>query len=127
MAAAELLIGVCDENEPLWRAALTAVARHHHAATAGYSAFTAHPAAARAFTEALTAVGLDLADTAQVWWSPDGVEDLSGLLVEFDVRKAEGIWLYFLLVRVLRLADQRSQERGGREDRISDLSKMDRI
>ena len=111
MAAANLLLGVCGENEPLWRASLTAIARHHHAATAGYSAFTAHPAAAEAFAAALAAVDLDQGLAAEAWWSPDGVEDLSGLLVEFDLRRAEAVWLYFLLVRILRLADQRSQER----------------
>ncbi|MEI2611133.1 MAG: hypothetical protein V9G20_21085 [Candidatus Promineifilaceae bacterium] len=47
----------------------------------------------------------------KVCWDVDNVEPLSPLLVAFDRNFVEGLWLYFLLVRVLRLADQRSQVR----------------
>lgn len=109
MAAVGMFLGICGENEPLWRAALTAITRHHNAVTNGYHAYRSHPAAAAAFTEALVVVGLEMDLAAEVWWTPDGIENLSGLLVEFEPRKPEAIWLYFLFVRVLRLADQRSQ------------------
>lgn len=113
MAGAEMLLRVCGENDPLWRAGLTAITRHHHSAANGYHAFRAHPAAAVAFDEALAAVDMEADLAAEVWWAPDGIENLSGLLIEFDPRKPEAIWLYFLLIRVLRLADQRSQVYGG--------------
>jgi hypothetical protein len=90
---------------------LTAITRHHHAAANGYRAWRGHSAAPAAFREALAVVGLDDDPAGDVWWTPDGVENLSSLLIEFDLRKSLDIWLYLLLVRVLRLADQRSQIR----------------
>jgi CRISPR-associated endonuclease/helicase Cas3 len=109
IAAAELLWEVCGENKPLWQAAVTTIARHHLAATGDYRPYASHPAAKRAFTEALTAVGLDPAWAEKVWWSPDGKEGLQPRLVDFTPSAVQGVLLYFLLSRILRLADQRSQ------------------
>ncbi len=109
IAAAELLWKVCGEHRPLWQAAITAIARHHHAATGDYKPYASHLAAKRAFAEALTAVGLDSTWADKVWWSPDGKEGLQPLLVDFAPSAVQGVLLYFLLSRILRLADQRSQ------------------
>jgi CRISPR-associated endonuclease/helicase Cas3 len=109
IAAAELLWEVCGEHRPLWQAAITAIARHHHAATGDYKPYASHPAAERAFVEALNAVGLDPSLAKKVWWSPDGKEGLQPLLVDFAPSAIQGVLLYFLLSRILRLADQRSQ------------------
>lgn len=109
IAAAELLWEVCGEQRPLWRAAITAIARHHHAATGDYKPYASHPAAERAFREALTAVGLEPGWAEKVWWSPDGKEGLQPLLVDFAPSAIRGVLLYLLLSRILRLADQRSQ------------------
>lgn len=108
-AAAELLWKVSRENQALLYAALTAIARHHNAATDRYQPYKSHPSAPDAFSTALEIVGLSPELTGLVWWEPDGKEDLSGLLVHFDGRGLQEVLLYLILVRVLRLADQRSQ------------------
>lgn len=111
MAAAGLLWEVCngEANRPLWQAAITAIARHHHAAASDYKPYVSHPAAKRAFAEALTALGLNPGWAEKVWWSPDGKEGLRPLLVDFSPSAVQSVLLYFLLSRILRLADQRSQ------------------
>ena len=110
MAAAGLLWIACNENKSVWSAAITAIARHHHAATDGYKPFKYHPAAQHAFAEALRTINLDSTWAEKVFaWAPDGTEGLLKLLVDFTPAEKQTILLYFLFSRVLRLADQRSQ------------------
>lgn len=111
MAGASVFDKLCGESEALWRAAVTAVARHHNASTNGYQAYLSHKVAPTVFQAALQEVGLPLDLSDGVIWHPDGIEELSPLLVNFDGRSLEAVWLYFLLIRVLRLADQRSQSK----------------
>lgn len=109
VAAAVLLEEFCADDEGLWRAAMTAIARHHHAGTDRYRPFVGHVAAGQAVKEALKIVGLSPALAGTIDLTMDDSEDLSRQLVEFDARHLDDILLYYLLVRVLRLADQRSQ------------------
>lgn len=109
MAAMHLLFSVGERNEPLWKAAMTAVFRHHSASTSSYEPFVAHEAAHTALAEALSAVDLPPELGNQVTWQIPVSTSLSRVLVDFSKRNLEEALLYFLLVRVLRLADQRSQ------------------
>lgn len=108
MAAAGLIATVCGDNLDLGRAAVTTIARHHSAATDEYSPYRCHPAAVEAFAQALAAIGLPQDLGSQVTWSNDGKQALKDVLVSFSRTDIEEVLLYFLLIRVLRLADQRS-------------------
>ncbi len=91
------------KNEALTRAVLTAIARHHSAGVSGqHGEFTAHPAAQAALAEILAET--DLRTIKPIF--PAGT--LSRNLIWPG--REEQLWPYLLLVRVLRLADQRSQE-----------------
>jgi hypothetical protein len=100
--AVENLLWAHTGEETLVRAALTAITRHHSAGAAGgHGAFEAHPAA-----QAELAGVMDGLDPTLVQWSfPEGT--LARKLMRPD-REIE-LLIYLLLVRVLRLADQRSQ------------------
>ena len=89
-------------DETLTRAALTAIARHHTAgATGRHGEFQAHPTAETALQEVLEAFQPELVNLH----FPAGT--LARSLIR-PKRDAE-LFVYFLLVRALRLADQRSQ------------------
>jgi CRISPR-associated endonuclease/helicase Cas3 len=109
MAAGNLLYLCCGEHEGLCRAAMTAIARHHHAASDSHRPFVSHPFAQQAFQEALNVVGLEAERLEEVFWQVGNEDSLQNYLVNFDARSVEEVLLYFVLVRVLRLADQRSQ------------------
>ena len=92
----------------LARAALTAIVRHHSAGAGGrHGAFRAHPAAAVALAESLVEAGSKDSDLSSVQWNlAEG--ELSRRLVR--PKREQELLPYLLLVRALRLADQRSQE-----------------
>jgi len=113
--AAESAIAVMDwlldqsGDQALARAALAAIVRHHSAGTGGrHGSFRAHPAAATALTEVLTDMGVEDPGMAGIRWDMPEGETLSRRLIR-PKREAE-LLPYLLLARVLRLADQRSQE-----------------
>ncbi len=91
------------------KAALTAIARHHSAGTRSYTPFVFHAEAQAAFQEALGEVGLSADHVNDILWNGTGDEPLSDWIVPFTRDNVDAILLYSLLVRVLRLADQRSQ------------------
>jgi len=111
MAAGNLLLTCCEENEALWRATMTAITRHHHAGSNSHQPFACHKFAKQAFCEALTTVGLSQALADQVFWQVGNDDALSNYIVHYDSKGIQEVLLYFILIRVLRLADQRSQER----------------
>lgn len=96
-------------DQALARAALTAIVRHHDAGASGrHGSFRAHPAAATALTEAFANVSLEGTDMRGIQWDlPEG-EALSRRLIR--PRRESELLPYLLLARVLRLADQRSQQ-----------------
>lgn len=107
VAAMGVLEKTCSDNEALYRAGLTAIARHHTAAAENYHAYQAHPAAKKSFVEALQVAGLSPELAQDVLWQDDGGMSLARELITFQ--KTQEVMFYFLLARALRLADQRSQ------------------
>jgi CRISPR-associated endonuclease/helicase Cas3 len=90
-------------DEALTRAALTAIARHHSAGARGdYGAFSAHAGAQAALNQVF-----DDVDATQAKWAfPEGTMRQNLMRPQ---RRSELV-VYLLLVRMLRLADQRSQQ-----------------
>ncbi len=109
VASIRLLEDFCAECESLLRAALSSIARHHHPSTDSYQPFAGHLAAVKAVKDALDVVGFSPALAERVDLTVDGRDPLSRMLVRFNARHLDEVLLYFLLVRTLRLADQRSQ------------------
>lgn len=105
-----------DSRNPLYVALISAIARHHAASAEGHvvdfvgdAKETKHRAARQAFDAALQRVGL--CDTPQlqgkkVEWSFRSGPDLCRALVEPS--NTNEMLLYLLLVRILRLCDQRA-------------------
>ena len=96
-------------NDPaLTRAVLTAIVCHHSAGASGrHGKFQAHPLAPGAFQEALTLTGLGSLNPDDVQWTLPTGEALSKRLIH--PKREKELLPYLLLVRMLRLADQRSQ------------------
>ena len=90
---------------------MTAITRHHHAGSDSHQPFAMHKFAKPAVLEALDEVGLDRNLAEQIFWQVGNNDVLNKHLVNFDRHGIQEVLLYFLLIRVLRLADQRSQER----------------
>ena len=111
MAAYDLFDWLCGENEPLWKAAMTAVFRHHTPSASSYESYQLHSYAQSAIQAAFETVECPADWINQIAMADEGGEPLGRILIDFDNRNLPEIWLYFLLVRVLRLADQRSQLR----------------
>jgi hypothetical protein len=95
-------------DQSLARAVLTAIVRHHSAgASGGHGSFRAHPAATDGLTEALNEAGAGPGDLSSIRWTlAEG--ELGRRLIR--PRRERELLPYLLLARVLRLADQRSQE-----------------
>lgn len=98
------------EHGHLYRAAVTAIARHHSPSLNEASPYRLHPQAEEAIAEALAAVG---DETWRQWaqWLMTGNEALNlekRLLL--PPPPWDGWLLYFIIVRILRLCDGLSQE-----------------
>lgn len=101
--------------EALLRGAITAVARHHTTQVSDYTAFTYAPAAQPTLCEALAVVGLSELEEQlmkDVLWKLTSKNTLTKWLSRIDGQHMNETLLYLFLVRVLRLADQRSFEAG---------------
>jgi CRISPR-associated endonuclease/helicase Cas3 len=111
-ALLEATIELCGEdNEALFRAINTAITRHHGAKHQGsVERLKVSPYGLVALREAFQKVGLASMSLDVIQSDFEETEDLSYLLVEPE--KSSEMFLYFLLARVLRLADQRSQTHG---------------
>ena len=113
--AAESAFGLIDvawdltDHKALYLAINTAITRHHSATHKGsVKAFAAHQQALPALQAAFALVGLDEVSFEPLQLSFEAGEDLGEALV--DPEKTHQFLLYLLLARVLRLADQRSQQ-----------------
>ncbi len=96
-------------NQVLARAAVTAIVRHHNAGTRGeHGSFKADAASAALFPDLLREAGVEDATQGEVFWTfAAGTEVVNRLIRSgYD----EELLTYLLIVRALRLADQRSQE-----------------
>ncbi len=109
IAGAQLIQSICCDNKALLKAALTAIARHHTATASDYKRYQCHDESKIAVEEALTEVNLPATLSSYVMCESDGFAPFTRVLVSFNESVSEEFLLYFLLVRVLRLADQRSQ------------------
>lgn len=99
-------------NEGLRRAVITAVARHHSAQTGTFGDYRLHHSAQAALKAALEAAGLDgnAADDC-LPQTPAPAPKLENQILRLPPGDPHTWWLaYFLIVRVLRLADGKSQE-----------------
>ena len=95
-------------DQALARATLTAIVRHHSAGASGkHGPFRAHPAAARALAQVLAQARLEGMDLAEIQLTLPAGEVLTRRLAR--PRREKELLPYLLLVRALRLADQRSQ------------------
>lgn len=95
-------------NLCLTRAALTAIVRHHTAGAKGQNKqYSSHPCAQKEFKRILSEVGLTEVTDEYIDWSFPAGESLVNRLISPQQRGQ--LLAYFLIVRALRLADQRSQ------------------
>jgi hypothetical protein len=101
-----------QEDKRLWQAALTAITRHHTAMHSGElkADWQASPiVASAALEEALEVVGLDGRLMKEVLWHEyKGNGVALDLVTKHD--ELEGVLAYLWLSRLLRMADQRSQQ-----------------
>lgn len=113
-AARELLEMIAGDCDALYVAAMTAIMCHHSSTIrTNHGPFTPAPHAHAAFVEALRRVDMDTPEViaASATIGKDRVpagDDLSEDII--DVGRAEEVVLYLFLARILRLADQKSQE-----------------
>lgn len=98
---------LCDENEDLWKAAFTALARHHSPKTENYGAYKHHQEARNELSKAFQSVKLEENLSEKVSHKDNGRNSFGSGLISFSTSHQR--MLYFFLVHVLRLADQRSQ------------------
>ncbi|MEW6276156.1 MAG: CRISPR-associated helicase Cas3' [Bacillota bacterium] len=106
------LLGAPGKNDPhfkLFRALFTAIARHHSPRADGYQSFALHPAARPTLALLLRGLGAEEKAAAALEISKNS-RPVTGLLVQLDSQ--DELLAYFLLVRMLRLADQKAM--GGR-------------
>ena len=113
--AAESAVAIMDwllenvRNSGLTRAALTAIVRHHAAGASGhYGPFRAHRAAPQILTDALCSAGIEVTTLEGIRWEWSEEGTVNRRLAR--PKREEELLPYLLLTRVLRLADQRSQE-----------------
>lgn len=114
-AGRNLIRAMAGGNEALWVALMSAIICHHSPTLREeHGPFQPAKAARRAFGEAMKAVGLFddaalLAAGAKVSWDGFSAQaDLSEDII--NVQHDDEVLLYLFLVRILRLADQGSQE-----------------
>ncbi len=105
VASARIIAQILDGNEPLIRAVITAIARHHSASAYSFGDYTLHPAAPNAVARALNLAGFTQQSPDLIMQSPNiDIEDY------FSERIFWQHMLYLLIVRYLRLCDGLSQE-----------------
>ena len=112
-AGARFLFETLDGRSfPLYKAAFTAIARHHSPLLDSAHSYRLHEQAEAAIADALAAAGEE--DWRQwVQWkrdSPDEEPDVQRFLIPPYAESPLSWWLYFIVVRNLRLCDGLSQE-----------------
>ena len=107
-AVAPLLLATFGEDqESLFKASLTAIARHHAPKADQYQTYELHPASQTSIETALQMIG-DAGQVAQTHLGKICRQDQPRSLTGMFVSPSEKLSLltYFLIVRALRLADQ---------------------
>lgn len=96
-------------DQGLARAAITTIVRHHGAGAKGQSdRYEADSRAPKTYADITAALDLPLQADAGIEWSFEADESLTRRMIR--PRRESELLAYMLMVRVLRLADQRSQE-----------------
>ena len=108
VAVSPLLAAACENCEPVFNAAFTAIARHHGAFTKQGEKYTLAPGAAQAVAETLAPLPPDWTaqmDVESLWLSENPSE---GIVRDFLVNpeRRDEFLAYVLLARALRRADQ---------------------
>ena len=117
-AVAPLLLATFGENqEVLFKASLTAIARHHAPKADQYQTYKLHPAFQTSVEAALRRIG-DAGQEAQTHLDKickqDNTRSLTGMFV--SPSKPLSLLTYFLIVRALRLADQEATSQVSRKE-----------
>jgi CRISPR-associated endonuclease/helicase Cas3 len=113
--ASSLIIARALGNEPLTRAALAAIARHHTPFATDSGAFSLEPNAARHIEATLAFVPQELGKRIDVRGLKKEAQSLNTLHTTLARPAYDEEWLaYTLLARALRRADQRGTEMGSR-------------
>nr|HID15081.1 DEAD/DEAH box helicase [Anaerolineae bacterium] len=114
IASARILWEALDgrEHRGLYRAVVTAIARHHSPSLREANPFRLHPQAQAAVAEALTAVGDGSWEGWARWLIPEQeTPNLEKRLLSPPPEEPWAAWLlYFTIARILRLCDRLSQE-----------------
>ncbi len=109
-AAAHILWEALDRDHDLYRAAVTAIARHHSPSLNEAAPYRLHPEAQKTVAEALAAVGgEDWRAWARWLMTQNDTPNLERRLLP-PPPPWDPWLLYFVLVRILRLCDRFSQE-----------------
>ena len=93
------------QDEPLVRAVITAISRHHSASAHSFDTYNLHPQAANAVARALALAGFP-DQPPDLLMTPPAVE----LESMFSQRRFRQQVLYLLVARYLRLTDGLSQK-----------------
>ena len=114
VAVAPLLAAACEDCEPVFNAAFTAIARHHGAFTKQGKKYTLAPGAVQAVAETLAPLPPDWTarlDVESLWLSENPSE---GIVRDFLVNpeRRDEFLAYVLLARALRRADQKGTKMG---------------
>ena len=117
-AVAPLLLATFGEGqEILFKASLTAIARHHAPKADQYQTYELHPASQTSIATALQMIG-DAGQVAQTHLEKicrqDQPRSLTGMFVSSN--KPLSLLTYFLIVRALRLADQEATAEVSRKE-----------
>ena len=115
-AVAPLLLATFGQNqEILFKASLTAIARHHAPKADQYKTYELHPAFQTSIETTLQMIG-DAGQVAQTHLEKICRQDQPRLLTGMFVSPSETLSLltYFLIVRALRLADQEATSKVSR-------------
>ncbi len=111
LAVAELLYLALDRHEGLWRAALTAIARHHSPNLDQANKYQLHPDAPNVIADIIRQAGLQGDRWAAQVRCKDSAPNLRQYLLKPPPEDPWAWWLqYFIIVRILRLCDGYSQE-----------------
>ena len=108
IAAEPIIEGALAQDEPLVRAVITAISRHHSASAHSFDTYTLHPQAANAVARALALAGFP-EQPPDLLMTPPAVE----LEEMFSQRYFRQQVLYLLVARYLRLTDSLSQAAKG--------------
>lgn len=109
IAGFEILEEICDMNEDLWKAGFTAIVRHHSPLASSYKTYSLDSNSKDEISNALDAAQLPSGFVQHLKYKDDGNQEISLGIIQFS--HPNQYLLYFFLVRILRLADQRSQQK----------------